>query len=566
MAENEIFKTQRIKFAEMFEDAREFLQKTYGQVGRYFTNASPFGQLLTVSINIARLIFYYIEDSITELNINTATRPSSVRGLAALVGHNPTRAIAASGTLKLAYNGKNIDIYGNSLLIPNYTRIKNTDSNLTYTIFLDGVSTSLELAARNSTILRVKQGEIEVQKFTGNGVNLQSFNAAVRGAKNIDHFEVSVFVNNESWRVYDSLYDIPRDGKGCVVKTSTSTGIDIFFGNGNFGAVPPSGSEIRVEYLLTSGFLGNIDQKEAQINWQFIDSGFDLQGQEVDMNEIITVTMDKGIAFGTNIEPLFLTRLIAPKTSRSFVLANPDNYVIFLEKFNFFGIIDAFSTFDDEYLDDDNVVYLFLVPDINRRISGSENYFTIPIENFTLIPEEKDRIYDLIEGSGQKVMGTVNTIIDPIIKKYVLNIALVIFEGNSKEYIKQQIIDKMAQYFATFRRRDRLPKSDLIRIIEDIDGVDSVNLWFTSQDNEAIKKDDPTAADVGIDEFGDITIGRGELPVIRGGWQDRNSIFYEDSTSTEKPSSINITVKKIVQKTYNAERHRVNVENIRNNG
>ena len=560
---NEIFKTTRLKFQEMYEDATVFVEKTYGSVGRYFTSASPFGQILRVTINIARLIFYYIEDSITELNINSATRPESVRGLARLVGHNPTRPIAASGVLKITYNGKQVDVYGNALIIPNYTVLKNPDNGLKYTIFLQSNSTSLELTNRNFILATVKQGEIEVQKFTSDGQRLQSVNAAVRGGKNIDHHQVIVYVNNEEWKIYESLYDIPREGKGCIVKTSSGTGIDIFFGNGNFGAVPPLGSEIRVEYLLTSGFEGNINTTDTNIAWKFLDSGFDILGEEVDINEIVNVTIDKEITFGTNFEPLFLTRIIAPKTSRSFVLANPDNYIIFLEKFNYFGIIDAFTTFEDEYLDDDNVIYLFLVPDINKKISGNDNYFTIPQESFILTANEKDKIYDLIEGSGQKMVTAVNTIVDPIVKKYILNIALVIFEGNSKDYIKQQIIEKMSQYFATFRRRDRIPKSDLIRIIEDIEGIDSVNLWFTSESNEANKKNDPNAVDIGIDEFGDIIIGRGELPVIRGGWEDRNGIFYEDSTDDQKPSTVNISVKKIVPKTYNSERHRININNVR---
>jgi hypothetical protein len=559
---NEIFKTTRLKFQEMYEDANVFIEKTYGNVGRYFTSASPFGQILRVTINVARLIFYYIEDSITELNINTATRPDSIRGLSRLVGHNPTRPISASGTIRLTYNGKNPDIYGSALLIPNFTVLKNEDNSLKYTIFLDGESTSLELTGRNSVLVGVKQGEIQVQKFTSDGEKMQSFNAAVRGAKYIDHHQVIVYVNNESWKVYDSLYDIPYEGKGCLVKTASNTGIDIFFGNGNFGAVPQNGSEIRIEYLLTQGFQGNINTTDTKINWKFLEDGFDIQGAAVDINEYVNVSIDKAITFGTNFEPLYLTRIIAPKQSRAFVLANPSNYIIFLEKFNYFGIIDAYTTFGDEYLDDDNVIYLFLVPDVNKRITGSDNYFTIPQDYFILTASDKDKIYDLIEGSGQKMVTAVNTIVDPIIKKYVLNVALVIFEGNSKDYIKQQIIEKMSQYFATFRRRDRIPKSDLIRIIEGVDGVDSVNLWFTSQDNEAIKKNDPTAADIGIDEFGDILIGRGELPLIRGGWTDRNDIFYEDSTSDQKPSSVNISVKKIVQKTYNAERHRINVNNI----
>jgi len=560
---NEIFKTTRLKFNEMFDDANAFVEKTYGSVGRYFTSASPFGQLLRVTINIARLIFYYIEDSITELNINTATRPESVRGLARLVGHNPTRPISASGVLKLSYNGKPADIYGNAMIIPNFTVLKNPDNSLKYTIFLEGNSTSIELSNRNSILVNVKQGEIEVQKFTSDGQRLQSFNAAVRGAKYIDHHQVVVYINNEEWKTYDSLYDIPREGKGCLVKTSSNTGIDIFFGNGNFGAVPQLGAEIRVEYLLTAGFEGNINTTDTATEWKFVDSAFDILGEEVDMNEFLNCTIEKEITFGTNFEPLYLTRIIAPKTSRSFVLANPENYIVFLEKFNYFGIIDAFTTFDDDYLDDDNVIYLFLVPDINKKISGNLNYFTVPQESFGLTLEEKDKIYDLIEGSGQKMVTAVNTIIEPVIKRYLLNIALIIFEGNSKDYIKQQIIEKMSQYFATFRRRDRIPKSDLIRIIEGIDGVDSVNLWFTSQDNEANKKNDSTAADIGIDEFGDILIGRGELPIIRGGWEDRNGIMYEDSTNDQKPSTVNISIKKIVPKTYNSERHRINIDNIR---
>ena len=561
---NEIFKTTRLRFDQMYEDSVEFLQKTYGSVGRYFSNASPFGQLLKVTLNMGRLIFFYIEDSITELNINKATRSDSVRGLAALVGHNVTRSISASGDIRITYNGKSVDIYGNTLIIPNYTQIKNNTNGLKYTIVLPSEEVRLELTERNSIVIKIVQGEIEVQKFLGNGEPLQSYNAAVRGGKNIDQFFVNVFVNNEKWRVYDSIYDIPRNGKGCIVKTSVNTGVDIFFGNENFGAIPENGSEIRIEYMTNQGSEGNINATDKLMEWKFLDDGFDITGEEVDINEVASVTIETPIDFGTNFEPLFLTRLIAPKTSRSFVLANPDNYIIFLEKFNYFGIIDAFTTFEDEYIDDDNVIYLFLVPDVNKKITGADNYFTISQEEFILTEEEKDKVYQLIEESGQKIVTAVNQIIDPIIKKYILNISLITFEGYSKDLIKQQIISILSEYFATNRRRDRIPKSDLIRLIEDIPGVDSVNVWFVSEENEVNLQADPESPLVGLDEFGDIVIGRGELPLIRGGWEDRNGVFYEDSTNDAKPSTVNIVVKKTVPMTYNAERHRINVENIRN--
>ena len=54
-------------------------------------------------LHLGRMIFYYIEDAITGLNIKTAYRPDQIRGLARLSGHNAGRAIAARGSVKIVY-------------------------------------------------------------------------------------------------------------------------------------------------------------------------------------------------------------------------------------------------------------------------------------------------------------------------------------------------------------------------------------------------------------------------------------------------------------------------------
>ena len=66
--------------------------------------------------------------------------------------------------------------------------------------------------------------------------------------------------------------------------------------------------------------------------------------------------------FGSDSEDPTFTRLIAPYASNSFVLANPNNYIYYLSKYDFWSFIDAYNTKDDEYLDDDNIIYLFLFP------------------------------------------------------------------------------------------------------------------------------------------------------------------------------------------------------------
>jgi len=561
----EIFKLNRLKFEQLYVDSQSYLRTKYQQASQVFTAASPYGQLLEVILNMGRLVFYYVEDSITELNINTATRDRSIRALARLTGHNPTRAIAATGTLRFTYNGKKADLYGNTVIIPNFTLITNGENGLSYLMYIKDQEIRLSLEGRNFVDVNVIQGAIESQSLTSTGISLQSYSITVKKSYRVDNFFVRVYINNEMWKQYDSLYDMPYQAKGVVVKTGQDGGIDLFFGNDYFGIIPDRGATIRVEYLTTTGAAGNIN-KEDQTDFKFKDPGYDTLGQEVDLNEILKVDMKTLISFGSDEEPIAMTKLLAPKVSRAFVLANADSYIYFLEKYNFFSVIDAFTTFDDNDVSDDNVIYLFLIPDVNKRKNSADDYFSIPINLFTLTNEEKERIYELIENSGQKIVTTVLKILDPVITKYVLNIQVITYEGYSKDSIRQRIISSCSDYFLKNRRRDRIPKSDLIRILEGIDGIDSVNVWFISEKNELYKTDvaNQSKADIGVDEFGDVIITRGELAVIRGGWKDRNSIFFEDSTTQAKPSSINITFGKDTIMNLNLEMHRINVDNIKN--
>jgi hypothetical protein len=482
-----------------------------------------------------------------------------------LAGHNPTRAIAASGTVVLTYSGEQIDMYGNTVIIPNYTALRNDASGLTYLIVLNSEEARLELSGDNSIEVKVVQGEVESQQMTGTGEALQSFTVDAKKGYQVDNGFVNVFVNNEKWKVYDSLYDVPYESKGVVVLTGINGGIDIYFGNGAFGSIPALGASIRIEYLTTAGNDGNIFDN-SKPKFTFKDDGFDLAGETVDLNQALKIGAGLPINFGANSEPLYLTRILAPKTSRSFVLANADNYVYFLEKFNMFSVIDAFSSFNDNDITDDNVVYLFLIPDVNKRKPSNSDYFNTPLNLFLLSEAEKNKIYSLIEESGQKIVTTVIKIIDPIVKKYVVNINVRAYEGYSKDVIRQTIVSRCSDYFLKNRRRDKIPKSDLVAIIEGIEGVDSVNVWFVSEENEAFKKD-PANANLpakGLDEYGDITIGRGEYPLIRGGWKDRTGFDYFDSTDANKPGSINVVFGKDSMFNLNMELHRINIDSIKN--
>ena len=630
-----IITTARIRLAELYQDSINFISASYDDVGKYFTLASPMGQLLQVSLSLGRMIIYYIEDSITELNINTATRPDSVRGLAVLTGHNPSRGMGARGNIKLTYNGEPLNLYGNTVIVSNHTELVSSRNGLTYTIVLPGNEVRIDLTSINNAVdVNVIQGKIEYQQATGTGDPLQSFNFQNKKGSSIDNFYVNVFVNGKRWEIKDSIFDMVYRDQACIVKTGQTGGIDLFFGNGYNGEVPQIGATILVEYILTDGDQGNLNQpaNASAKNWKFETTGYALNSEEVDLNKVLNVTINNDIILGTQEEPLYLTRLLAPWQSRSFVLANVNNYITFLQKLNIFTIIDAipgFATFEDRFSfdkltqakntfenvdeeyrkmiatigansevamakkvewdnaqkqvyywqevverekQDDNTVYLYLVPDVNKRISAAQNYYTAPLTSFIMSDNEKTAILNLIEESGQRVITVDNAILNLQFPKFVINMALIIFEGFEYDDIRESIISKTSDYFLKNTRRDRIPVSDLIRIVEGVEGVDSVTIWFDAdKDNFDIYQN----GTYGLDSYGDIILQRfvddafgNKVPVkdiyalIRGGFESYRGIDYDDSTDKNKLSTVNIQVRGVTPVDINSRNNEVVLTNV----
>ena len=630
-----MIKTARIRLAELYQDSINFIKTSYDNVGQYFTMASPMGQLLQVILNLGRMILYYIEDSITELNIKTASRAQSVKGLATLTGHNPSRGQAARGTLTLTYNGSQVDVYGNTVIIPNYTKMVSSINGLVYTIVLPGEEVRVDLTSTTNFVnVNIVQGSLEYQQSTGTGDPLQSFNFQSKKGASIDNYFVNIFVDGKRWANRDSILDMGYQEEGVMTRTGQTGGIDIFFGSGYNGKIPPLGSTILVEYLLTDGQDGNLEKPTTQSaqNWKFETKGYALNSQEIDLNKVLKTTIKNDIIFGTLEEPIYLTRLLAPHMSRSFVLANSNNYIYFLRKLNMFTIVDAlpgFATFEDKYaLDkynmarttwegineeyrvllatigadavptqdkkieletaqrqvyywqekvddqkqDDNTVYLYLVPDVNKRISANQNYYTCSLDSFILTSAEQKGILDLIEESGQRVMTVDNAIMTLKYPRFVLNVSLIIYEGYELNTIREQIISKTSDYFLKNTRRDRIPQSDIVRIIENINGVDSVTVWF---DADVANSDIYGTGNHGLDAYGDIILSRfvedafgnkvpvkDLYPLIRGGWESVNGVYYDDSTRKDKLCNVNIQLRGLTPVDLNSNTNKTIVSNL----
>jgi len=571
----EIFKKNRAKIETLMADTLRAIQDRYSQSNQLFTVASAWGQIIYVLQGLSQMILFFVEDSITELNIREASRESSVYGLAALAGHNASRAGSARGEIEIVWNGKETsDVGGGAILIPNRSSLVFTNSGVKYFLNLSQDYIRFNLNKQTSINAQIIQGLVKTASFTSSGNGLQSFNISERSTSSIENFEITVKVNGENWKKYDSLYDMSYGTKGAMVRTGISPGIDIYFGNGKMGMVPPAGSIITIEYIETLGVSGNIATLEPEkVLMEFVDDGINVFGYAVSMKDYLKINCKTPPQLGTAAESIALTRLIAPKTSRAYVLANADSYITFFEKFGTFSIIEAFSTYNDQYLDDDNIIYVLLVPDITMKLSSNENYFNLIPSDFLLSSFQKTRLLGAIEESGQRIVTTEVKIIDPSLSRYVVNVVISVFEGYDPDTIKSTIIDMFSDYFISIRRRDKIPRSDLITLVESVPGVDSVMVFFMSEKNENYQRSvanlqstDPRKKMLqGLDQFGDILMGKDEVVVISGGWKDSNDVYYDTGADLNKLSSVNIDISQTVPVTYNTQVNMINKSNIKNN-
>jgi len=520
-----------------------YLTSTYGQSRAVFTAASPFGQILLVVENLTQLVFYYIEDSITELNINEATRITSVYSLASLSGHNPSRAVSATGEISLSTFAGLTEAPVDFVIIPNLTRLQSLTNGLTYVLDLpqDEVKFSFN-GNSNGMKCVIRQGVVETQTVVSTGRPTESFSIGAPQNFYLDNFFVNVYVNGEKWTKYESLLDMPRGAKGFLAKTGITSGLDIYFGNNNFGLIPASGAEIVVEYLTTEGENGNIRSSDlGSINFEWVDTGFSLLGEEIDLNDYIEITTSNAPFFGTNAESSELTRLLAPRQSKSFALVNIDHYDTVLRRLNLFSVIDVFLDPNDNRL-----LNLFLIPDIRKTFNNAQDYFTTPIERFMLSTYQKNQLLQYIEKSGSKLISTEIQIIDPEPQSYVINTSVIVFDDVSIDIIKRDILNNLGTFFIQNTRRNRIPKSDLIKIIEEVNGVDSVAVNIIGRANEIAKTNNPTATEVGLDEFNDIILNERQFPVIRGGFSDRYGNQYSTGLTNDSLGPVNIQIKNIV--------------------
>lgn len=537
------------RYTEFQNQVRVYLSKTLKNYDENYGNNTILGQLINVLGSAVQNVLLYIEDGLTEQNKFTVQRKKSIYSLAQLGGYNPSLGKAASCMVRMTVQPNNYNAY--SIIVPNKTKLICSYNGLKYNIVLPQEAITFAISDDISNkYLQVVEGSFETQSFMVYGGQLYTQTVLFNGDIDIDYLEVKV--NDELWEQKDSLYDMDPDGKQYVVKTSLSKGIDILFGNEQFGRALKLNDKVDVTYLVHDGEIGNIESDE-DVYFSFEDEIKDAAGGSINGNEVFVIKLadTNSVSGGTYSESAQKVKEMIGYNSRALVLADPKNYKVFLNRFSFVGYNRTWSE------EGSLIVNSIVLRNYKQMLERGSDYFNLNKSDLFLSEAQKQSVKNCIANSGQQLAGVTYNIINPEVCRYAAYVYIKMKDVQyDKTSVEQAIRDAVGDFFTNLESDIFIPKSDLIAVIKGAsDAIDGVDVYFLGEKNEQaiidkkyinktytfnpskgmydISEETVYVADgenpgIGFDEYGNIYLDNNDqFPVLMGGWQFKSSRLGE---------------------------------------
>lgn len=555
-----------IRFSSIKSEIETFLTNQYNKASLLYSTASPYGQILQVIENLQQLSFMYLKNAITGFDISNPNSNNEriIRNAAIYAGHIPSRSISATGTLRLTLKPSvdlNSEIPGARITINNKLLLKNKTNGLYYSVNLGAANLAHKLTPNYSFFLPIIQGQWKSLNYTGAGIPLQTISVNENGFKDVENFNVEVYVNGELWTLKRNLYDMIPDEKAVVVRTGFNGGIDVIFGNSGFGMIPPIGSLIIVNYIISDGSDGNI-YRRTQNDWTFVDTITDGQGSSVNVEKVFDIAIYTDINFGADTESTQFTKAMLPIVTNNAVLALPQHFAYEIKKLGVFSYVNAYEK--------SGTIFITATPNINLFKNQGTNYFTVDQGAFVLDSYEISKIDKYLRAGGSIMLTKKYKISSPTLSYYAINVYVIPFSDATDESVNAQILAKLSDYFLNLNKTDRIPKVEIIKTLSQISDIYSVDIQFICKKNEDYHKagqlsmqnqlnkyantnlvntpvDYSSSAVVGLDPtLGDLLFESSEIPVIRGGWYDRNGSHYSDDIDSNGLKAVNVFKKGVM--------------------
>lgn len=454
-----------------------------------YTVADPYGQLLIVTNNLWTNLMYYLADSKTEGRLTTATRNSSIRGIAAARGYNSRRNVSSTGIISLTPK----EDIGNVILY-RYMRFECENNNLQYLLNIENdyviVSTDGEIT------LPIIQGVSESKSFTGYGGSVQSYSVQAEEILSIEDSEVYVSVNGKNYTIVSNIYEGGYEDAIVMIRNNSNNGIDIIFGIGGTHEVPSQGSTIIVDYIISAGISGNVS---AQANFSCLDPVVMTSGERREMNQIFYSSSKYPMVIGRNFEDIEITKIVLKSGIYSGIMYDENSISTHMSRM---GLFSNFSVVRDS---DENINKYTI--SVSPKLVDDKSYWDMTDDELSYDADELAVIEEYVDGISS-VPGYMDiSFTSPTAVKFSLIIIYKLVDGYDKYSVAAKVYSSLGNYFKDNHGLNYIAISDITNICENTEGIDYVRVLSSTLNGN-------------VDSIGSMTVGDGEYIHIAGGFTD----------------------------------------------
>jgi len=326
------------------------------------SESNPLIILLSMFAGLTEMLNYYIDNMAREAFLESAREYESVVKLGKQIDYRIKPALSASADIKFSFLDGDDELVelAEPFTIPAGIIVK-TSNGVKFTTV-----EQIEVAAgESSVIVPTKQFTLVEGSILGETSNLA--NQTYSLPTNYADGNMQITINDIAWEERNTLALSAATDKHYVVTVNSSKIPYIQFGDGVYGAIPPSGFDVIADYRITQGKIGN-DLLEETITI--------LESELTPPDGVTTISVTNKIKpnGGSDLETIEQIRFRAPLSLRTLDTAKT------YQDFKDLGILAPGVSKVELKFDIKRGITIYIVPEgggiaSNSLIESTEEYF-----------------------------------------------------------------------------------------------------------------------------------------------------------------------------------------------
>lgn len=274
---------------------------------------------------------------------------------------------------------------------------------------------------------------------------------------------VEVWVGNNMWTRFDSLYDMNEEDKGYTASPDENLYAVITFGNGVFGQIPPTGQQLTLHYRVGGGANTNVGTNQIT---EILTTLSDENGEIVE----IEATNQEGATGGADAETVEEAKINIPRNVRSM------DRLVSHEDFK-----NISQIYDGVYKSNSGVVYTWTAHVITLYILAKDS------DNLPVVPSTALKS-EVKSWAQTKTVPTIDIAVESGSLKTITITGTIYYHANYRpNIVMANVITAIADLFDYDERNmgDSMRLSDIYNAIDSADGVSYINLTLPTGDTSA---------------------------------------------------------------------------------